>query len=191
MRASLGLMLLILEAPISGQTPRPPEPPLPYESEGACPFECCTYRTWTVEADTDMLTDRKDGSAVAFRVRRGQRVEGITGVVVTSRLGRAVVRRATTIGADGEHVTIQPNEPVFVLHYIGEGYWKLWVRGRIIDEQLPDKNGGCENEAREPVECAIQITDHPEAVWWAEIRSGSRRGWTRELDHFGNIDACG
>ena len=38
-------------------------PALPYESPGACPFECCTYRTWTVEAHTELLRQHR-------RVRR-------------------------------------------------------------------------------------------------------------------------
>src|SRR6185503_5795141 len=29
------------------------ELPIPFESEGACPFECCTYRTWSVLRPTD------------------------------------------------------------------------------------------------------------------------------------------
>src|SRR5258708_29699919 len=187
----LGVLVLALVTPVMSPAPSPSQPQLPYKSEGACPFECCTYRTWTVEADTDVLADPRDGSPPVFHVWRGQQVDGITGVVITSKLGRAVVRRAVILGADGHTVTLQPGANVFVLHYVGEGYWKLWVRGSIVDQQVPGANAGCENDLREPVECAIEITEHPDAVWWAKIRSRSRNGWTRELDHFGNIDACG
>ena len=47
------------------QAPQKP-PPLPYESPGVCPFECCMYRTWTVEKDTRVLDVRRDSA------RRGE-----------------------------------------------------------------------------------------------------------------------
>lgn len=191
MKITIGILVVAMVMPVISRATPPAQPPLPYKSEGACPFECCTYRTWTVEADTDVLAEHRDGSRVAFRVRRGQRVDGLTGVVITATLGRAIVRRAGTLGAEGHSLTVRPGDDVFVLHYVGEGYWKLWVQGSIIDDQLPDKDGGCENDLREPIECAIQITERPDAVWWAKIRSHGRTGWTRELDHFGNVDACG
>jgi hypothetical protein len=65
------------------------------------------------------------------------------------------------------------------------------VRGRVDVDELPDKESSCANDLGERVECAVQITEEPDTVWWAKIRSRGREGWTRELDHFGNIDACG
>jgi hypothetical protein len=187
----VGFLLAALVAPASEPCPSSPRPSLPYESHGACPFECCTYRTWTVKADTNILAERKDGAAVAFRVASGDRVEGLTGVVVTIRLGRATVRHDTTIGEGSDALPVASGEAVHVLHYVGEGYWKVWVRGRAIDTQLADKDTGCPDDRAGPVECAVRITKHPHAVWWARIRSGGREGWTRQLELFGNIDACG
>ena len=186
----LGLLLL---AVISSGAPSTlaTDLPMPFESPGACPFECCTYRSWSVQADTDILSDRTDGAPVAFRVRRGQRVVGITGVVVVSKPGAAVVRRTARLGEGRKAVTLKPGNRVLVLHPLGEGYWKLWVAGRHVEEQIADVDDGCENADREPVACDVQITKHPEFVWWAKVRRGGLVGWTRDLDHFGDIDACG
>jgi hypothetical protein len=71
--------------------------PVPFESEGACPFECCVYRTWTVERATDVRAARQKGAPVAFAVKAGEKVEALTGVVVVSRPGRARVSRDATI----------------------------------------------------------------------------------------------
>src|SRR5437867_12482309 len=79
---------------ISGQSGAP----LPYRDHGACPFEGCTYRDWSVLADTQLLADWRDDARVVTRVQRGTTVRGLTGVVVTTRLGRALVVRQTTIG---------------------------------------------------------------------------------------------
>lgn len=36
----------------------PPALRLPFEDHGACPFECCTYREWTVEEPTVLYRER-------------------------------------------------------------------------------------------------------------------------------------
>jgi hypothetical protein len=173
----------------AGAAPAPPR--VPYESPGVCPFECCTYRTWTVDADTDVLADRKDGAAVAFRLRRGQQVRGLTGVVVTTKLGRAVVRKPTVIGSETP-IDVVPGDDILLLHYVGEGFWKFWIRGRIGEGEFAGKADVCTDEGREPVPCAVQIVEEPETIWWAKVRRGDgREGWTRQVDHFGNVDACG
>src|SRR5262245_37470859 len=100
----------------AGRSDMPHTPPtLPYEDVGLCPFECCTYREWSVDADTVVLTNRKDGSLVAFRLRRGERVKGLTGVVVTTKFGKALVRQPTTIGESG--VAVAPGETVHIINY--------------------------------------------------------------------------
>jgi len=166
---------------------------LPYEDPGACPFGCCTYRDWTVKADTDILTSRGDDAPRAFRVLRGTTVRGVTGVVVTTRVGRAVVKRETTIGR--RHQTVEPGDEVALLHYLGEGYWKYWLRGQIDQEFIPDPDNCRRSGDRSPTmsgRCAVQQEELPETIWWVLIRNqDGQEGWTREVDHFGNIDACG
>ena len=184
------LLLLTVSVLLGGSVPisQPSDLVLPFEDEGACPFECCTYRSWTVEADTRILTERSDEAALAFMVERGDRVEGLTGVVVTVAAGRAVVRRSTTVGRGD--LAVAPGDDLYVLRYVGEGYWKFWLRGTIDTEQIPWANARCV-EGGEAVACAVQITEEPRTEWWARIRDRiGREGWTRELDRFGGIDAC-
>jgi hypothetical protein len=168
-------------------------PTLPYEDWGACPFECCTYREWTVRHDTDILSERREGSPKRFAVARGARVEGLTGVVVTTRVGRAVVKRETTIGQ--LRITVRPGDEIFLLHFMGEGVWKYWLRGKIDEEFIPDPEN-CERSARRSrtmfAQCEVQEQERPETVWWVKIRGrDGREGWTRQVEHFDNIDACG
>jgi hypothetical protein len=168
-------------------------PKLPYETWGACPFECCTYRAWTVKVDTDILSERREGAPKRFAVARGARVVGVTGVVVTTKVGLAVVERETTIGQ--ARITVQPGEEILLLHYIGEGFWKYWLRGKIDEEFIPDPDNCKRSAQRSPTmfaQCGVQEKERPETVWWVKIRNrDGREGWTRQVDHFGNIDACG
>src|SRR4030095_6837450 len=129
-------------------------PKLPYEDQGACPFEGCTYRDWSVLADTRLLTDRKDSAEIVTTVKRGETVRGETGVVVTTKVGRVVILRQMKIGR--QQITVEPGDRVDLLHYMGEGYWKYSVRGVIDEEFIPDQ-ASCKNNTRLVTECGIQV----------------------------------
>jgi hypothetical protein len=168
-------------------------PRLPYESPGACPFECCTYRAWTVDADTNLLTDRRDGAPVLFAVRRGAPVVGVTVVVVTTEFGRAVAQRATQLGPGG--AMARPGDELLLIHYLGEGEWKYWFRGRLAEWFLPDPDNcqrvGRRNSAMFEA-CAVQVRKKPRTTWWVKVRNREgMEGWTRQVEHFGNIDRRG
>lgn len=194
---ALSAGILVAQAQRPADLPAPP--PLPYEEVGACPFECCTYRKWTVEANTVVRAERRDNSPIAFRLRRGESVDGLTGVVVTSKFGKAVVRQPTALGEAA--LPVKPGEVVYIINYVGEGYWKFWVGGSFGQQQIPERDQQCAGDDHQPIgdlrvanptQCDIQITTEPETVWWAEVRNRAGRiGWTRDLEHFGDIDACG
>ena len=179
--------------PIAGQRP----PAVPYEDKGLCPFECCTYREWTVEADTLVRVKRNDKSPVLYRLKRGDTAHGLTGVVVTTRLGRAKVNEPTTLG--GKDIPVIPGDLVYLINYVGEGYWKFWVNGETDQEQIADIGQQCVDggpvgdlPVDNPTGCIVQITSRPRTIWWAQVKNKAGQvGWTRDLDNFGNIDACG
>jgi len=136
---------------------------------GACPFECCTYRQWTANAPIIVLTARRRNAPVAFRLKAGETVQGLTGVVVTTRAGAAKVFRATTVGA--RRAKASPGDQLLLLHYQGEGYWKFWFRGRIDSDQLPDTNEHAPDSVLD-----VRIVNHPRTVLvgqspeWARAR---------------------
>ena len=190
--AALAITLAIAGTAHPAQPAPPSPPPVPYEDHGACPFECCTYRTWAAKADTAILSDRRDGSVAAFRVRAGEQVEGITGVVVTTRFGRATIRVPMPIVVESGTVQLRPGDAVYIARYSGEGVWKTWARGQFLEIELTDKGETCRGGDGGIAPCAAEIVEKPETVWWAKIRHhAGQEGWTRQLDHFANIDACG
>jgi len=147
---------------------------LPYEDPGACPFECCVYREWSVRADTPIHADRTDDSPVIFTVRAGEWVTGLTGVVVTSMPGRAEVRTPTTVGGR----PAAPGDVVWLLTSQGEGFYKAWFKGRFVD----GINGFYD----------VVMTTEPASTWWVEVKDkNGRTGWTKEHRNFGHMDACG
>src|SRR5262245_24345879 len=165
-------------------------PPIPYEDHGACPFECCTYRAWTVKTDTDLRVDCTDTASLVVRLRKGDRVTGTTGVVVTTRLGKARVLAPITKGAT--RLRLEVGQTLYVLNYVGEGAWRLWFKGNVYLAENARGVDDCTGPAHDTVLCPVQIVEEPAYVWWAKVRApNGKEGWTRQMDHFGNIDACG
>ena len=158
----------------------PAKPPQYFEDPGACPFECCTYREWTVLSNTVFYKDRATNSPVVFEAKKGEHVTGLTGVVITSKPGKAIVRKAITLGEDKNKVRARPGDALYLLHHVGEGYMKFWLRGRILSDQIYDGAG------------TFRIMSQPETVWWVKVKNQQGKiGWSKQTDHFGNMDSCG
>jgi hypothetical protein len=168
-------------------------PKLPYDNPGACPFECCAYREWTVQKETRILVDRRDEAATRFLVRAGEKVVGVTGVVTTLKFGLVRVERETELGV--LRTLVRPGDQILLLHYRGEGTWKYWLRGQFDEAFIPSPEDCRRSADRSPTlfsQCAVQVEQQPDTVWWVTIRNQHGQvGWTREVDHFGNLDACG
>ncbi len=159
-------------------------PHLPFFDWGACPFECCTYREWTANAPIQILKSRRHNAPVAFELKQGEEVRGITGVVVTTRAGEARVFRSIEIGK--KRLKVSPGEIVYILHYEGEGYWKFWLRGQIDSDQIPDID-----DSAVDAELDLRIVIPPETSWWVKVKNTSGQvGWTDETEHFDHMDAC-
>ena len=168
-------------------------PPRNYEDLGACPFECCTYREWSVEADTVLYESRAKNARAAFRVKKGERVTGLTGVVVTLEPGRAVATGDVTVGGEaGREAKVRRGDVLYLLHPIGEGFFKTWFRGRFYEvqpETAAEHAARPEADARLPY---LRLQSRPRTVWWMKVRNmRGQVGWTKQNKNFGDVDACG
>ena len=179
---------LLLVVGACGRTQRA-GPPIPFDEPGACPFQCCTYREWTVDWGTDIRTDRRDDAPVAFQVAVNDTVTALTGVVSTTKVGRATASRPVTVGT--KHIPVPAGQPIYLIRNVGSGDWKIWINGQT-DEQYIGSPPYCASGKQTSDECALTVAEQPESVWWVQVRDAQgREGWTRQVDHFGNIDACG
>ncbi len=111
--------------------------------------------------------------------------------MVTTRFGKATVRVPMQIVTESDTVQLQPGDAVYVLRYAGEGSWKAWVRGQFLEIELAEKGETCREGDGGLAPCAAEIVEKPDTVWWVMIRGrAGQEGWTRQVDHFGRIDAC-
>ena len=167
----ISLAFLLFPLAAFAQTPR-----LPYADNGACPFECCTYRTWSANKATAIRSKRDGSGTVAFNVKKGEKVKALTGVVITTQYGVVKVLRAATV--DG--VRVKAGETLYMLTYQGEGVYTTWYKGRLLSA------GELENNQ------SFKVISHPKAVWWIQIRNKrGKTGWTNLPDNFDNKDRCG
>lgn len=179
------LLFAIVVASLPGVATGADSPPASYIDEGACPFECCTYRAWTTETDTPVYAAPDEKAKVVGRLKAGETVAAITGEVHSSPV-RFVVRRP--------HAGYKRGDVLWVYTYLGEGHFKVWCDGAMQEEDLGfSPYGGsagtrCENKE----ECWGELEKELAFTWWVKIRSKDGwEGWSDQPEHFGNKDACG
>lgn len=175
-----------------------------YVDEGACPFEGCTYRDWTVEADT-VLYSRPWSARSAGTARAGGSVKGLTGIVYTRpvpiEVAHSIDYETYEMNVGLVTLNLVPGQTIYLLTYQGESFYLAWFKGRLLSlepsagmmTELPDDGWGVSNCRPPTASCWWQVPpgrQRYESVWWAQIQlPDGTRGWTRQLRNFGNIDA--
>jgi hypothetical protein len=147
-------------------------PPSVYVSKGACPFEGCVYRDWIAKNNLDVY-DRPGGSSIVDHIRKGERVHAVTGEVHCRPLRVVATRNHPEPGSyEPTSPPIKKGQVYFLLHYLGEGQWKVWFRGAvtIIEGRSPD-------------------APKPATTWWAEVKTlRGVTGWVIATDNFDGQD---
>lgn len=178
-----------LTMPSDGQLAERPTAPL--RVEGACPFECCTYGTWTTTAPTDVYAQPDDTTAApAFSVPAETALNAPTGHVLITRFGRAVARDSVTLYLGYEETrTAAPGDSLLLLDYVGEGAYRAWYDGVVYQVDgsaafaVPGEDGP-----------ALDLFAEPERQWWAQVRTPDERTgwlWMDRTPSVRGADACG
>jgi hypothetical protein len=168
--------------------------------EGACPFECCGYRTWSEPVDLALLSEPRTGQPVDT-IPAGERFEAETGIVFVTGLMLALP--ADTLGPHGdprpemslpgEHwrPTWLPGDTLVVLDYVGEGAYNVWEDGEVAQVsqfwESPDVDLG-------PGPLRGTSMGEHETEWWVKARRvDGTVGWfqqPRDVSPEG-ADLCG
>jgi hypothetical protein len=156
------------------------QPPKIYVDKGACPFECCTYREWTVEKDTPIYS-AIDGKKVIATAKAHKNVTAVTGEVHVT---------PTKIVVQEKHGSYNPGDVIYLLTYEGENNYKVWNKGQI------SSNGEVgdlfDNGSPKLGKSWGKPEGKPESTWWVKVKTpDGKEGWTKETGNFGNKDSCG
>ena len=148
------------------------EPALPLFDWGACPYEACIYREWTVHQIITIYDTWKPERREIAKANSGEKVIGLTGVVITYRPGTVRLDR------DFPEQNLKQGDVILTYAYRGEGYSAVWLKGRFYQvfdisfTKWPDGTG-CGN-----AHCAATYIDLGDKRWWAEVKLKSGvTGW--------------
>jgi hypothetical protein len=154
-------------------------PALPFYDWGACPYETCAYRQWTVHRSVTVYDTWKLERHPIAMLAEGERVTGITGVVITFQPG--VIR----MDRDLPDHDLQRGDAILTYAYRGEGFSAVSFKGRYYADldisfaKWPD-GSGCGGP-----HCAATYLDLGRKSWWAKVKLKSgRTGWVEmDLSH--------
>jgi hypothetical protein len=153
------------------------QPALPSFDWGACPFETCSYREWSVRETITVYDTWKPDRREIAKLSTGDKVTGVTGVVITYRPGTVRMDR------DFPEQNLKRGEIILTYAYRGEGFSAVWFKKRFYDEfdisfaKWPDGTG-CGG-----AHCAATYVDLGEKHWWAQVRMKSGAiGWV-DMNH--------
>jgi hypothetical protein len=151
-------------------------PALPFYDWGACPYEACQYREWTVHQSVTVYDTWEQQRRPIAQLALGDKVTGISGVVVTLKPG--LVRMDRDLPAQN----LRSGDTVLTYAYRGEGFSAVWFKGSYRSEfdltfaKLPDGTG-CGGD-----QCAATYIDTGTKTWWAQVKlSSGATGWV-EMD---------
>lgn len=159
--------------------------PSVYVEQGACPFECCTYREWWAVEPTPVLSSPASGARQVKRLVKGERVRALTGFVRTQAAEFVVTRN------NGRY---HVGDTIWVYSYRGEGFFTIWFRGKMYSEELGFSPYGGTGGARcqdDPANCWGTLKTEHISEWWIKLRlRDGRIGWTNRAEDYDNKDRC-
>ena len=155
------------------------KPPRVFIDRKICPGEGCDYRGRAkVVTATAVYRLPNVSSGAAFRLPKGTTVTGIDSQVHT-RAGQFVVKRA--------HKNYRKSDVLFVYTYLGEGFFRVWHRGRMFEEDLAFSVWGGSTGKRceeDPKHCWGVLEKPADMKWWLKVRTkNGRTGWVLVEDN--------
>jgi len=148
-----------------------------YVDHDICPGEGCTYGKWTVKEGRVASIYAKNSTLTpeVASVFGGEVVESITGE--THNLPYRVLLLDNFESWQGK--TYQPGDTIFVLTYLGEGYYKIWHKGEFSVT-------GLYSLPNTPNYKVLDKQYHQfKPVWWVKMKTKDNKvGWTRDTDLF-------
>lgn len=175
----LSVLIALVLAP--GQNAGAPK--LPFVDPGACPFECCQYGEWTASVSQRAYKSSTKESGLAFTIRPGEKLDALTGVVITRKAGIVIVRKETKF----YDVTLPAGAKLFVLHSEGEGSYLFWYKGATHSGEL-----NVESVHEGDAQSLWDVLSLPQTEWWVKVKKQrGAPGWIMSPRGFRGMDACG
>lgn len=182
--AMLAAFLSILVALALGPAQNADAPKLPFTDHDVCPFGCCNnYGKWTARLTQRACKSSIKDSGLAFTIRPGETVYGLTGLIITRKAGVVIVKKQTRF----YDVTVPAGAKLYVLHLGGEGVALFWYKGAAHRGELYASSVHKGNEGY-----PFDVQSLPQTDWWVRVRNlHGYAGWILNPREFRGVDCCG
>jgi hypothetical protein len=148
-----------------------------YSEFGACPFEGCSYGEWSTKGEIKVFKEPNLESDVIGNIPDKKKFNAINGKIeIAPGIAYKVKELPSTGYTESEISKIEYEKPIYVLHYVGEGFYKINQNNKFGFLQLPS-NEKAFNEYKSDYDW-IKIEKYPTRFkWWAEIEYLDLKGW--------------
>ena len=162
-----------------------------YNEVGACPFEGCAYGEWSTNDKIKIFREPKLESDIVGEIPAEKKFNAINGKIEIVPGIAFKIKEVPTIGyTESEISKIEYDKPIFILHYTGEGFYKINQNNEFSFLQLPSDEKV--NEEFKSNYDWIRIEKYPsEFKWWAEIEYLDFKGWILVNDKVVPLDKYG
>lgn len=157
------LAMLVADGDSALAADRSGAPQFPYVNVGACPGEACYYNVeFIAKEDTVARRGHGKNDGVAYSVRKGQRLFGTNGVIVTHKPGIQRAIRDCTVG----DLVLKRGDSIYDLHYVALGHFKAFYKGHVVTY---DHNAAAD---------CLKEEQKLDSSWWVEVEDEQgRKGW--------------
>ncbi len=133
---------------------------------------------------------RSKESAPALIIGKGQSVVAVTGVVITTKVGKLRATSDLELGSGLPHVTVRKGDMFYVLSYLGESAYVFWYRGRTYaDDRYLEPTADGEHPI---VHGPAELIQPASWDWWSWVEREDRvGGWVHASDGFHGSDQYG
>jgi hypothetical protein len=162
-----------------------------YSEDGACPFEGCTYGEWSTNDSVKVFKEPKLNSDIIGDIPADTKFKALNGKIEVVPGLAFKVKEIPSIGyTESETSKIEYNQPIYVLHYVGEGFYKVNQNNEFGYLQLPSDEK-IFNKYKSNYDWIKIEKYQTEFKWWAEIEYLDLKGWILVSDKVVPLDKYG
>jgi hypothetical protein len=168
--------------PDKGQASAAPDRPHFEDITGVCFDGSCLLDTWKLNKEAKLRADHNEHAGVIATVSPGETL------YVEHMVTEVTPVHAVVVFAQGRFLA---GDEFYILNSLGEGYFRVWYNGRIVEEELmgvsmqQTENGEWAKCQEPDANCWAEANGYPEEIWWAQVKAREgKEGWLRDPEFY-------
>lgn len=149
-----------------------------YSEIGACPFEGCAYGEWSTNDKIKIFKEPELESGIIGNIPAEEKFNALNGKIEIVPGIAFKIKEMPSTYTESETSKIEYNQPIYVLHHVGEGFYKVNQNNEFDYLNLPSDEKMFNDLKSVYGWDWIKVEKYPtEFKWWAEIEYLDLKGW--------------